>query len=644
MIRKFYIDFKENPQIGDNIGFILRDALGIIPFINSEQVFDINFGSGNIMPNQAAIGINLSATLTNLLSQLNMGWGVNYTNGLAQTTILTYAIVNNSIEITINYQGRNIISDVFSNERMFFRTDQPCQNYVMQSSLTSVLGIGNSFLSETAIISAFFNLTNVVKIINFNLNQTSIRRFDSVFARGVLFSINSNPESTDTGFPFFVYESIGNTAQPYITDNTLFIPIPNAISIPNNAFEFSINNGEDWQTTPQFNGIPDGEITLLVRDSLGCESTFNLFNQGQTNLTPIEPNIYFSESNTLRVVKRGGLPNIYNTLSGEEKANPAYNYCQKFKIGETIKTQFKTSYQNITVNFGDIQKIIANIGIADNRDAVYFTNENRLCLMFMSGNIYIDGLEIPYDLNGNLTEWAIIGNFVTTIYGLVIIENIGTLPDGRQVIQTNLPLTLFAEFTDLVSCTFNREIYDIYEHTMTYDGSVDRIIFDFDGEETHLSECICELEDDHALLIEWKNSKNTDVYFASGISFFGYFCEYFMSELADGDVEILKSDDKVFTIRNRDYKSVELKIYNLTTGMLRKMKVALKHDELKINDLFYKLAQDVEVERLSSSNLYTLTATLLESGEPFSTSTGLSVFEGEVPRLLEYDNSKYIKI
>ena len=636
--RKFYLEFRENPQIGDSFSWRFRDELGQIEYENEENLLTMNWGAGNVMPFQTAVGATLAESLTNLLSQLNMGWLANYTNLFNRTTNISYAIEGNALEITVVYEFKNLIQNIFTNERCFLRTDSPCENYVYQNT-SPVFDFFGQLENPN-----FLNNQQITLLKNVTLNQNIVigttPYYDCVFRRNDTYQINFlTPVSV---FFFRVYAS--QNFIPYFESNTLFIPIIPDPLLPENAFEFSID-GINWQNENSFTELDEGIYTLRVRDSIGCLKTYEIENTGQSNVPTVPDNIFISESNSIRFSKREeGFKNVLNTLSCEEfQGSPVYQWIHKFSNTDVVKTQIKSSFQDLEASHGTIEKLVANIGITDIRDAIIFTNnELQLALRFESGNIYApNGTDIigTYELNGNFPDWGVIGNFVNTEFGIYEIIDI---KDNSLILFDN-STALTAQNT-IVSVTYNREIYDIFEHTIDMSEYQDSC-FQINISDKYLSEMICTGENlSDFLFLKWKNSKNTDVYFATGIEFFGWFENFTLSQNSDGEVESLKTDSKVFTIQNLNYQTSTLKINALTTGLVRKLSLALKHDFLEVNGLLYKLIENPEIERFGNSNLYSISAKITESADPFDSIGTQNLFNGDVVRLLENENEKYIKI
>jgi hypothetical protein len=127
---------------------------------------------------------------------------------------------------------------------------------------------------------------------------------------------------------------------------------------------------------------------------------------------------------------------------------------------------------------------------------------------------------------------------------------------------------------------------------------------------------------ERSIEVVWSNSKNTDVYFYSGITMKNRLNHAFINtELSDGDVEIQKTDSQVISIDATNYNALEFEALALTTGMVRKLKLALKHDNLIIENVPYKLAENPETERQGQSNFYRLKAKLLEAGDVWNQGT-----------------------
>jgi hypothetical protein len=524
------------------------------------------------------------------------------------------------------------------------RTSTPCETFVYQTG-RPIYG-NTDFIAD---LTFLFGLT-VISIIDTTLNVPYVEGgeeiYNHVFRRSNNNLLTYANEGIAVNLLLRAYAS--QDYEPYFSDNNLFIPFfPNQL-MPENSLEFSVND-TGWQTANVFEDLETGFYTIRVRDAFGCEKSYYRYNTGQSNITPPPDNIYISESNSIRFVKNeGNLPNVYNSFSfSETEINP---FTHIFKIDETIQTEIRASYQDLQANHGTIEKIVANIGITDSRDALFFNQNGFVAVLFESGNLYTDGVESgTYDLNGSLPEWGIVGNWVSSPYGLLQIQEIAFLDNGNEILILNSTFTIDAPTTQIITCTYNREIYDIFIHTMDMSEFTDDCFYIeiFNSENIfYRSETIQVLSEMPSMFrfMTWRNSKNTDIYFSSGIEMSAWIPISRIIELSDGDVETLKTDSKVFTIRNTNYKAIQVIIENLTRGMARKINLALKHDTLTINEIQYTLVESPEIENYGTSVFYRISAKLIEKGEVFNSLGNTNPFNGDVVRLLEVTNENYIKI
>ena len=671
--RKIILDFKQQPIVGSGFQYKIHINGVLLTYTNGQNALDLEYkAGGNNSPFQIGLGADLNATINNTLSFLQSVWGANSTSG-SYLTSLSYVRVGNTIEVIINSTApQSLITRwelVSSQDYIRFITETPCTT-IFLANYTNL---------------ALLNSTGPITYRNQSLNQIIstypptqyIGRFDVETQRGFNFVVS---DAFGSQHAFSTAESIQNSAvQLNQVENTINVTIITSqpsfgVTFLNNVFLYSID-GNNYQTSNSFTDLEDGDYTLYVKDVYGCIKTF-LFSVSQENQqNEIQPYTYISESNSLRFVKRvdwgncSNYKNVFNTLSFEENTRPAYKFLQKYQSCDTIKTQIKTSYQNVEVVAGTTEitaeKIVANIGIEDKRDCFYYNFEGNLAILYTSGNLYLydtDDVVGTYELNGQLPEYGVIGNFVETDFGTYQIINIRIDDNGnRSLILNSNSVPSSSNENGQVQIIFNRETYDIWEFDIPMNDFLNQVfkvgIRFYQTEEDEnwpdvfwISECISVKERwPYSKKIVWRNSKNTDIYFYSGIEMMARldFCQV-ESNLSDGEVEIQKTDSQVLAIENTDYKAISLEIQNLTTGMVRKLKLAVKHDYLVIEDVPYVLADSPEINNLKPSNFYTFTAKLLEAGDVFNTGTANTqtvITGGELIGLLSGDDTnEYIRI
>lgn len=670
--KKIVIFFDKNPNVGDSFRFQVFGNIGVIPFENGQNLLNISFGLVNLMPFQSVILPTLDQTLTNLLQQLNMGWNANFTNVLGQNTQITYEKIDNTIVVNIT-SVNPVLSRVFNlfgtSGTVRFFTATPCRTAYI-SNLTS---IGAQFIYDLPNDPSGYN------ILNTQLNQNQLvsipNGFDCEQLRGFYYILtrpNQNDLLSAWGFyPQLTQENVLFT----FNDGTLIVNVtPTLVNtffneVPN-TFEFSLN-GINWQTSNQFDELETGEYTLFVRDQYGCVTNFEVNLSQQPT---VEPYHFISESNSIRFAQRvewgncGNYKNRFNTLSCEENVEIPYKFTQLFQNCDAITTQVLTSYDNVEVLAGETeieaQKIVANIGLRDKRDTTYFTLPNgQLACVFTTGNIYLfNSTDVigTYNLNGALPEWGRIGNFALTPYGNFQITNIQILDSGFRALVFNANVFVLGNVSGTIQSEYNRDTFDIWEFTINmndFQNTDFRVGVRFYNEpETQLfpdvfyvSEMIS-VRDRHekTLQIRWRNSKNTDMYWFSGIES--------MSRLAfadintftpDAEVQNQKTDSRVISIDAINYNQMQLQVDLLTTAMVVKINLALMHDFLVIEDVPYKLAETPTIERKGKSNLYSLEAVLIEAGDVFNQGTAnTQVFfsNTELAGFLDSGNNEFIQI
>lgn len=662
--KKIILDFLQQPIATKGFRYKIYIAGSSVNYVGLLDEVNLTYKvGGNSTPLQIGIGADLDETIDNTLAFLESVYYKNgFVGGFAMS--IAYARVNNTIEITItsaSTESQITIWNVNSSEDyIFIRPENPCEK-IFLSNLTS------------ANANPIFALTpGTYQIKNIELNTTSTvvipSTFDCLFEKGFNYAI----QQSGTSLLFFaVTASINETNLIFIVENNnLTINLVGTEAI----VEYSID-GITYQTENIFQDIPDGNTTLYVRDNYYCIKTFVVVNNGQTNGNVANPYVYVSEGNSIRFIRRithgncGNYKNVYNTLSCEENVQVANKYVQLFQSCDTaIKTQVKTSYQNLEIYAGDTEiianKIVNNIGLEDKRDCTYYSLDGKLACYFTSGNTYdYDTLDIngSYELNGNLPAFGVVGTWIETQdYGLLQIANIVINDSGIKSLVFDLNITISSPTVRTIQTIYNRDTFDIWEFTFDmslflnteftigvrfYQTEVD---VNFPNV-FYISEKIkVKTRWERSIELIWRNSKNTDIYFYSGIEMknrlnFARIGAY----SGDGTIENQLTDSQVISIDATNYHAFEFIAFNLSTGMVRKINQALKHDFLVIENVPYKLSENPEIERQGESNYYKISAKLLEAGDVWNQGTAntQTIYSNvELIGLLQGDgDSEYIR-
>src|SRR5690554_21751 len=257
---------------------------------------------------------------------------------------------------------------------------------------------------------------------------------------------------------------------------------------PNGPFQFSIDDIV-YQSSDTFSIGVSGNYTGYVIDRYGCKKSVEF----TVDMDARKPNPYFriEITNPLRFVDQGyaGIKNIANTLSNEyDAANIDKRFFrQPFRVGDVIRTQFKSNYETHEVKIYDcdgsvVDTIIPelkvkNLNNQDKRDAIlYAAGGGKSHIVFRSGNIYDpdtgDIIDTYFQAGGRLPSFARVGMLIevdvthynTHLQGTFKVEDIVYSADQDAwvcVIGVDFGVSGGHYFTAL--STYNIEEYNIYE-------------------------------------------------------------------------------------------------------------------------------------------------------------------------------------
>ncbi|MBP1222666.1 hypothetical protein [Flavobacterium sp. 1355] len=418
-----------------------------------------------------------------------------------------------------------------------------------------------------------------------------------------------------------------------------------------------------WQTSNTFSGLAVDDFILYVRDQFGCS-----FEKGFTvNEFGIQtPYFYISKSNSIRFANRitwgdsGNYKTDENTLSCEVDVDVPYKEVQQFQSADIITTQFKANYssnvakiikEDLSEVLIPVEKKTNNIGIKDKRDArKYNIGSGKTGIYFISGNNYdyhTNTITGTYSLNGLLPEWAVEGNYIVIASAWFLIEDVvfdETKNADVIIISQNYT---GPEVNIVVGSVFNRFNYEVYEFSVDMVNYIDqRFQVQLVNSDpnfptiTHLSEELwCKVKHEDVLEIKYRNTTNTDVFYATGIEFKIRVPFTFVRGRIDEESETHKTDTNTLLLSAELYEVDEFVFEPVTKEIWRKLMIALSHEIVSINGVSYVKNGSFSTEGpLESSNLYVLTAQMIKTGNIYnSQGSGNLDFSGsevEVPGLI----------
>lgn len=430
--------------------------------------------------------------------------------------------------------------------------------------------------------------------------------------------------------------------------------------------EYSLDNST-WQTLNTFSGLDVGNFTLYVRDQLGC-SFSKAFSVSEFGIQV--PYFYISKSNAIRYANRitwGDSANYKtdeNTLSCEVDVDVPYKEVQQFQSADIVPTQFKSNYSNIVAKIIKedlsevtipIEKKTSNIGIKDKRDARrYNLGDGRTGIYFLAGNTYnydTNAVTGTYSLNGNLPEWAIIGNYIIVGTSWFLIEEIAFDETKSADVVIFSQSYTGPEINLVVGSIFNRFNYEVYEYYIDMVNYIDQHfsvqLVNSDPNFTtitHLSEEIwCKVKHEDTVEIKYRNTTNTDVFYATGIEFKVRVPLTIQKGVPDEDSEIHKTDTDTVLLTADLYEGDQFVFEPTTKEIWKKNMIALSHEKVWVNGVGYVKNGSFSTEGpLEKTNLYVLTANMLKTGNVYnSQGSGNIDFDGsqvEVPGLISTES------
>jgi hypothetical protein len=644
--KEIILAFKQQPIVGTHFQYKIYVNGSNLVYTGGTVEVNLSYKTGANTSSQIGLGATLNDTINNTLAFLNTIFAYSGSVG-GYLTEINYLRINDTIQIQIETSATtgqpvtfwNLISDF---NYVTFRSILPCE----------IVYLTNESVSNASAIYSLANGSYQLKNTSIGLSQNSIvpskfvtelrRSFNYVIQQSFITVLN-----VDNGYlPLNILN-----VDPFFTSGTLNVNVlqPN---VTNLSLTYSID-GTTFQTSPIFTGLADGNYTISIKDVYGCLQTINVTNTGSTNSNVVTPYSFISESNSIRFIKKvehqncGNYKNVFNTLSCNENVQIANKFIQLFQSCDNdIRTQILSSYDSLECYAKDIDgnltlltasKIVNNIALEDKRDAIYYALNGSLAVLFLSGNTYDYGttnINGTYDLNGLLPEFGTVGTWIETQYGTYQVINIVLNDQGQRSLIFNASSSIVGTVNGTLQVIYNRESYNIWELPINMNDFLDKkflvgIRFYQDTPDVLFPDAFWVSEKmqvktrwERSKEMIWFNSKNTDIYYYSGIQMKARlnFCSV-ETLVNDGSIENQKTDSEVISIDAVNYYGVEFEVNNITTGIARKLLVALKHDNLIIENVPYKLSEEPELTRQGKSNFYSIKAKLLEAGDVWNQGT-----------------------
>ena len=646
---------------GSYIEIVLKDLKTSQNITIREQ-----FTSMRISPGQISIGDNLGETLK-----------------------------NTAVAITKDFGG--IFKAEYGSNRVSLTSTSENFKFLEGSARNPILGIDFANFEVNSQVIDVFKILNVITLthapnpcgqvvlrVTTNKNLTSICNDvicimpngmggDIICNRGVtipiICSTATNQVSRTITTPPLL-DSISNPIRLEVLNTpngaSVSVHVPNAELL---GVEYSLDN-VNWFSESSFSGLENGNYTVYIRDQYGCKKT-KYFAVVENNFEHGEA--FISKENSIRFKEqRINYLTDENSKYCESNSKLNYGYVQEFLSSDSITTQFKSNYLNVSARLinqetDEVTPIICTPITQNLNNKAKYTgvkayqfNENQFGVYFESGNIldYDTNVIIDsYSLNGGLPLWAKLGNSVNLNGVGYYIDNIGFDETvNAEVLIFNGALSLSSLVrTHTLSCVFNLQDYEVYEFTIDFSRFLNQnIILEIINDDPNFGNHIIQSETLHIspflkdyLEINYWNTTNTNIIYSSGIRHL-LRLPYNRIKAADTDThENGRTDTSTRLLKAEILEATEFEFMPFPLELYRKVKIALSLDNVFINEVGYIKGSEFQKENLGSSNLYKLTATMIKSGNEFNSSLSteqdvINIYNENIPGLINSGNDSYL--
>jgi len=576
MAFKIHLDFTANPNVADKVE--ISGDLGLY--------YKINFVATRVIANQCTIGTTLAQTIINLNNAFQLDH-------------------NSGGQFVVSYDGTSF---EFSSET-YFNEGDPTEtlNNTSGRITSTITEIDDAFNVTSEIRGGTCDYISVLLTANDTIISVSIPTYPPIFvppAETFALSLNRRLLAYEQLFivngSFNVYVNVPTLLLPAMfTLTQASNPLATNVSITNTTqgltLEYSIN-GTDYQSEPLFTNLLDGDYTLYVKDQFDCEIEIEFSVVAQSTTIPY---FHISKSNALRFAKDETVnestifANDENSLSCQSLQSLPYKQFQQFKVGDIIKTQFKSNFATNTAKLIDsvddettllVEKISNYLDLKEKRDAKIVTlDSGKYGVYFVSGNIYDYNTEAvtgTYELLGELPEWAEVGNWIVVNSIFYQIEN-KSFNETVNAWQIELTSTETLPGDIIIGSVYNLENYEIYEFSIDTTTLLSDYTVQINGTDTIFGSITFNSEIlristtvERSLFIEYWNDVNTDFFLTDWTHKIRVRYISITPEL-DNENETFKTDESATIYNVQNYEVNRFVFTPQTTELNRKLVLAL---------------------------------------------------------------------
>tara|TARA_R110002124_G_scaffold271518_1_gene440415 strand:- start:298 stop:2424 length:2127 start_codon:yes stop_codon:yes gene_type:complete len=456
------------------------------------------------------------------------------------------------------------------------------------------------------------------------------------------------------------------------------------------TLQYSLD-GVTYSTSFAWVGQTGGNYTVYIKDSFNC-----IYQKDFVVPTTIEDRSAFfeiSERNSLSFSKnetwnglQGGIhKNENNVLALTGVQDILYDERVILRSSDNIRIQFKSNYTNHNVyvlNCEDtgtsytptIYKMSNNLDRFESLDCKLISidySNSRAGIYFDSGNRYdINGVDIgDYELNGNLPDSAIIGNYIDLGIAYGVREVVDLIYDSslnKRLIVFNMQVTNTSPVSIVMKAYYDLLPFEVYEFDLDIgtpilkpkDNSFRVRIqclhnsyteINYYSEYVHVIESTDTYDLDKYVAIDYYGTNNRKIFYNYGIKHFMRAEVLSINSIIDDTNEIIKGDLSTYLSESILNKGIEIKFAEVTYRVMMKLSLALSSENLFINGLGYVKKESLTIESIPNTNLYLVSCLLLSTNKNFNIEANDQYGDSEgystsyIPKILGANNTN-IKI
>lgn len=653
---KIDINLSQNLTKGDYFELQLKD--------NNSKDFIVSgtFTQQRLGRNQIELGNNISDTNRNIFNALKADYGNEFDVVLASNHVTMTSRFSRwqyiqtitqpaNIGIVFNPQIIEVTPFVISSVEFLPASSDRCS--LVKVRVTTTLNMTSYCINQ--------NCTQINSdVVEFDYSRGATIQFNAVRNSNNIQRLITTPHPIVNVINFINVSVIdsdnGATA-------IVYVPFTDSVQV-----QYSLDN-INWQPGNTFSGLLQGNYIAYVKDEFGCNQTKSFTVLHQNFSSPV---VFISKENSFRFIEPF---ESYNTDENRSFCKSAaklnYGYIQEFLNTDMITTQFRSNFQQISVNALNItdntsnviplNKITNNIGLKTKYNQVkkYRISANQFGLYFVNGQILdydTNALVDTYNLNGSLPLWAMIGNVIQIAGVSYYINSIGYDESvNAEVLIFNGAPPLFTQDVT-VSSIYNIQDYEVYEFTVDMGMFLGKeMIIEILNQDPNFGDYIWKSERINVvasltnyLELRYYNSSNTNVIYSSGIQHL-LRIPYNTIKAVDSDSnESYKTDTNTHLLNSDVYEITDFEFIPLPLELYRKLKIALSMDNVFIDGTGYTKNAEFQKENLGSTNLYKLTAAMVKNGFVFNSNMNVSqIITDEnvnVPGLVQIGSNGYVAL